>query len=42
MGFNGEPIFQPVKYKSCNYAKMLMQLEKMQMKCGLALYGMTT
>jgi hypothetical protein len=42
MGFNGEPIFQPAKCKSCNYTKMLKQLEKMRMKCGLALHGMTT
>jgi len=27
MGFNGELIFQPVKCKSCNYAKMLKQLK---------------
>jgi hypothetical protein len=27
MGFNEEPIFQPTKCKSCNYATMLKQLK---------------
>jgi hypothetical protein len=41
MGFNGEPIFQPVNVNHAIYAKMLIQL-KMHMKCGLSLHVMAT
>jgi hypothetical protein len=41
VGFNGEPIFQPVNVNHAIYAKILIQL-KMLMKCRHILHGMTT